>query len=192
MILILTPNIDTEGDAYKRLMAHLSRLQNIRVRVHREQGAEQCLTEVYLIGNTASLSINEVKALPGVERAGKYGIRVVAMEVTHESHIEEIREALELTGSPTGVMLQIGTRNTQNFELLKIVGRQREFPVLLKRGFGITLDESLNAAEYLASEGNHRVIFGLRGMKTNLGDPHRNFVDFAQVPVVKRLTRMPV
>ncbi|MGH9902874.1 MAG: 3-deoxy-7-phosphoheptulonate synthase, partial [Pyrinomonadaceae bacterium] len=75
---------------------------------------------------------------------------------------------------------------------LKIVGRQREFPVLLKRGFGITLDESLHAAEYLASEGNRKVVFGLRGMKTNIGDPHRNFVDFAHVPVVKRLTRMPV
>ena len=89
-------------------------------------------------------------------------------------------------------MLQIGTRNTQNFELLKIVGRQRELPVLLKRGFGITLEESLNAAEYLASEGNTRIIFGLRGMKTNMSDPHRNFVDFAHVPVIKRLTRMPV
>jgi 3-deoxy-7-phosphoheptulonate synthase len=89
-------------------------------------------------------------------------------------------------------MLQIGTRNTQNFELLKIVGRQQEFPVLLKRGFGITLDESLHAAEYLASEGNQKVVFGLRGMKTNIGDPHRNIVDFAHVPVVKRLTRMPV
>jgi 3-deoxy-7-phosphoheptulonate synthase len=64
--------------------------------------------------------------------------------------------------------------------------------VLLKRGFGITLSESLNAAEYLASEGNRKVIFGLRGVKTNMGDPHRNFPDFAHVPVVKRLTRMPV
>jgi len=64
--------------------------------------------------------------------------------------------------------------------------------VLLKRGFGITLEESLNAAEYLASEGNRRVVFGLRGMKSSLGDPHRNFVDFGHVPVVKRLTRMPV
>ncbi|MDD5403539.1 MAG: 3-deoxy-7-phosphoheptulonate synthase [Sulfuricella sp.] len=131
--------------------------------------------------------------LPWVfELAGKYGIRVIAMEVTHESHVDEIREALHQTGNPTGVMLQIGTRNTQNFELLKIVGRQQEFPVLFKRGFGITLDESLNAAEYLASEGNRKVVFGLRGMKTNMGDPHRNFVDFAHVPVVKRLTRMPV
>jgi len=126
------------------------------------------------------------------ELAGKYGIRVIAMEITHDSHLDEIREALDRTGKPTGVMLQIGTRNTQNFELLKIVGRQREFPVLLKRGFGITLEESLNAAEYLASEGNTRIVFGLRGMKTNMGDPHRNFVDFAHVPVVKRLTRMPV
>ncbi len=64
--------------------------------------------------------------------------------------------------------------------------------MLIKRGFGITLDESLNAAEYLATEGNRKVVFGLRGMKTNMGDPHRNFVDFAHVPVVKRLTRMPV
>ncbi|HXV07311.1 MAG TPA: hypothetical protein VD791_04740 [Burkholderiales bacterium] len=126
------------------------------------------------------------------EIAGKYGIRVVAMEVTHEAQVDEIRDALRETESPTGAMLQIGTRNTQNFELLKAVGRQRQFPVLIKRGFGITLDESLNAAEYLASEGNQRVIFGLRGMKTHMGDPHRNFVDFVHVPVVKRLTRMPV
>ena len=126
------------------------------------------------------------------ELAGKYGIKVIAMEVTHEAHVVEIREALQQTGNPTGIMLQIGTRNTQNFELLKKVGRQQDFPVLLKRGFGITLEESLNAAEYLASEGNRKVIFGLRGMKTNMADPHRNFVDFAHVPVVKRLTRMPV
>jgi 3-deoxy-7-phosphoheptulonate synthase len=57
---------------------------------------------------------------------------------------------------------------------------------------GITLDESLNACEYVASGGNRRIVFCLRGMKTNLGDPHRNFVDFGHVPVVKRLTRLPV
>ncbi len=133
------------------------------------------------------------QCLPYVfELAGKYDIRVIAMEITHDSHIDEINEALEQTGNPTGVMLQIGTRNTQNFELLKAAGRQKRFPVLLKRGFGITLDESLNAAEYLASEGNRKVIFALRGMKTNMGDPHRNFVDFSHVMPVKRLTRMPV
>jgi 3-deoxy-7-phosphoheptulonate synthase len=285
MILILTPDIQPENDAYQLLMAQLARLPNIQLRIHREQGAEHSLTEIYLIGNTVAIPIEDMKALPGVERvvrvsedyrvlgrhkddgrsahfdyqglrfgqdtlhvfaglcavdtpanveammralrdngqvctrmgaykprtspysfqghgkkclpyvfelAGKYGIKVIAMEITHESHIDEVNEALRETGDPTGVMLQIGTRNTQNFELLKIVGRQQEHPVLLKRGFGITLSESLNAAEYLATEGNRKVVFGLRGVKSNLADPHRNFIDFAHVPVVKSLTRMPV
>jgi len=125
------------------------------------------------------------------ELAGKYDIKVIAMEITHERQIEEIAACLEKTGQPTGVILQVGTRNIQNFELLKNIGRQQEFPVLLKRGFGITLSESLNAAEYLATEGNANVIFCLRGMKTELSKPHRNFVDFVHVPVIKRLTRMP-
>ena len=133
------------------------------------------------------------QCLPYVfELAGKHGIRVVCMEVTHDEHVDEIRAALAQTGNPTGVMLQIGTRNTQNFELLKAVGSQHEFPILFKRGFGITLHESLLAAEYVASGGNRNIAFCLRGMKTNFGDPHRNIVDFAHVPVVKRLTRMPV
>ena len=133
------------------------------------------------------------QCLPYVfELAGKYGIRVISMEVTRDEHLDEIREALRETGDPCGVMLQIGTRNTQNFELLKTVGSQRDFPILVKRGFGITLHESLLAAEYVASAGNRDIVFCLRGMKTNFGDPHRNLVDFAHVPVVKRLTRMPV
>ena len=120
------------------------------------------------------------QCLPYVfELAGKYGIRVISMEVTRDEHLDEIRAALRETGDPTGVMLQIGTRNTQNFELLKTVGSQRDFPILLKRGFGITLHESLLAAEYVASAGNRDIVFCLRGMKTNFGDPHRNLVDFA-------------
>ncbi len=126
------------------------------------------------------------------ELAGRYGIEVIAMEVTHESHLEEISDALREAGQPTGVMVQIGTRNAQNFELLKHVGRQTEFPVLFKRGMGIDLEESLNACEYVATNGNHRIVFCLRGVKTNLGDPHRNLVDFSHVPVVKRQTRLPV
>ncbi len=126
------------------------------------------------------------------ELAGRYGIKVIAMEILTESHLNEIRNGLREAGNPTGVMLQIGTRNAQNFELLKAVGQQDEFPVLFKRGFGITLEESLNACEYVASSGNHRVVFCLRGMKTSLGEPHRHLVDFGHVPVVKRLTRLPV
>ncbi|GIK87852.1 MAG: hypothetical protein KJ018_03770 [Burkholderiales bacterium] len=286
MILVLEPNTDPQGSDYRILIGQLGRLPGISHRVHREVGTEVTLTEIYLIGNTGALTVEQMQVLPCVQKvvrvseayrvlgrhkqgddrpssfeyngvrfgqdslqvfaglcavdspesveammkalqahgqvctrmgaykprtspyafqgygakclpyvfelAGKYGIRVIAMEITHESHVDEIREALRTTGHPTGVMLQIGTRNTQNFELLKLVGRQQELPVLIKRGFGITLDESLNAAEYLATEGNRKVVFCLRGMKTNMGDPHRNFVDFAHVPVVKRLTRMPV
>jgi len=143
--------------------------------------------------NPYSFQGHGATCLPWIfELAGKYDIRVIAMEITHDSHIDEIMRALRDSGQPTGVMLQIGTRNIQNFELLKAVGRQNELPVLVKRGFGITLDESLNATEYLASEGNQKIVFCLRGMKTNLGDPHRNFVDFAHVPAVRRLTHLPV
>ncbi len=126
------------------------------------------------------------------EIAGKYGIKVIAMEVTHQRHIEEINELLNKAGNPTGVMLQIGTRNAQNFELLREVGSQQTFPVLFKRGYGITLSESLHAAEYLAHAGNHQIIFCLRGVKSLFGSPHRNMVDFAHVPVIRRLTKMPV
>ena len=116
------------------------------------------------------------------ELAGKYEIKVVAMEITHENHLEEIDGCLAQAGNPTGVMLQIGTRNIQNFELLKAIGRQKKYPVLLKRGFGISLAESLNAAEYLASEGNSNVIFCLRGMKNSFAEPHRNMVAGGETP----------
>jgi 3-deoxy-7-phosphoheptulonate synthase len=132
------------------------------------------------------------KCLPYVfELAGKHGIKLVAMEVVDARQIEEIRAALKKAGKPTRVMFQVGTRNAQNFELLKALGKQKA-PVLFKRGMGITLEESLNACEYIASEGNPNIVFCLRGVKTHLGDPHRNLVDFAHVPVVRRQTRMPV
>ncbi|MFT7484908.1 MAG: 3-deoxy-7-phosphoheptulonate synthase [Candidatus Paceibacteria bacterium] len=131
--------------------------------------------------------------LPWVfESAGNHGVRIVSMEVTDARQIDEIRQALAVSGQATGVMLQVGTRNAQNFELLKAIGQQHEFPVLFKRGMGITLEESLNACEYIASEGNSDILFCLRGVKSHLGDPHRNLVDFAHVPVVRRQTRLPV
>lgn len=126
------------------------------------------------------------------ELAGKYDIKIIAMEITHERQLEEIVQALQQAGEPTGIMLQTGTRNAQNFELLRAIGSQRTFPILFKRGYGITLSESLHAAEYLAQSGNHNIIFCLRGVKSLFGSPHRNLVDFAHVSVIKRLTRMAV
>lgn len=121
--------------------------------------------------------------------AAEYGIKIIAMEITHERQLEEIEKHRP---SSVGVMLQIGTRNAQNFELLKEVGAQQKHPVLFKRGYGITLEESLSACEYINSHGNSKVIFCLRGMKSLFATPHRNFVDFAHVPVIHRLTNMPV
>jgi 3-deoxy-7-phosphoheptulonate synthase len=126
------------------------------------------------------------------ELAGKHSIRIIALEVCDGSQIDEVLGALQESGNATGVMLQIGTRNAQNFELLKRAGQQQVLPVLYKRGMGLTLEESLNACEYVASEGTLNVVLGLRGVKTHLSTPHRNLVDFSHVPVAQRLTRLPV
>ena len=198
MILILSPNTQPDSAEYRQLIDHLGHLPKIKTRIHQEKGTQQTLTEIYLIGDTASLSLEDMESLPGVERAvriseeyrilgrhkgdtrptqfeyngvrfgqdnlnvfaglcavdtpqhvemmmkalqehgqvctrmgaykprtspyafqghgkaclpwvfelaGKYGIKVIAMEITHESHADEIREALKQTGNPTGVML---------------------------------------------------------------------------------------
>ena len=150
-------------------------------------GAYKPRTSPYTFGGL------EEKCLPYVfELAGKYGIEVIAMEVTHESQVEHIDRQLERQGRPTGVMLQTGTRNAQNFELLRFLGKQQTYPVLYKRGFGITLQESIQAAEYIALGGNDHIIFCLRGVKSQAAALHRNMVDFSQVPLVKRLIKSPV
>src|SRR6266542_6451785 len=96
MLLILTPNIDPESDVYRQLLAHLGSLQNIQVRIHREQGVEQSLTEVYLIGNTAAISLPDMSSLPGVERAVRVSeeYRVLGRHkgsVRSEEHTSELQ-----------------------------------------------------------------------------------------------------
>jgi 3-deoxy-7-phosphoheptulonate synthase len=87
-------------------------------------------------------------------------------------------------------VLQIGTRNMQNFSLLKEVGRC-ERPVLLKRGMYSTLDEWLNCAEYVLSEGNEAVILCERGIRT-FERYTRNTLDLSAVPAIKELSRLPI
>lgn len=127
-----------------------------------------------------------------LELAATYGIKIIAMEITHESQLDAINDILTQQNNSTKILVQIGTRNAQNFELLKAVGNQQDFAILYKRGYGISLEESIAACEYLAHAGNNKIIFCLRGMKSQFATPHRNFVDFAHVPVIKRLTKMPV
>ncbi|UCF93679.1 MAG: 3-deoxy-7-phosphoheptulonate synthase [Desulfobacterales bacterium] len=87
-------------------------------------------------------------------------------------------------------MLQIGTRNMQNFSLLKEVGRSGR-PVLLKRGMYSTLEEWLNCAEYILSEGNPDVILCERGIRT-FETYTRNTLDLSAVPAMKELTHLPI
>jgi len=87
-------------------------------------------------------------------------------------------------------VLQIGTRNMQNFALLKEVGRAGR-PVLLKRGMYSTLEEWLNCAEYVLSEGNPDVILCERGIRT-FESYTRNTLDLSAVPAIKELTHLPI
>jgi 3-deoxy-7-phosphoheptulonate synthase len=87
-------------------------------------------------------------------------------------------------------MLQIGARNTQNFALLKEVGRSKK-PVLLKRGMMTTIEELLMSAEYILSSGNPNVILCERGIRT-FETATRNTLDLSAVPVLKGLTHLPV
>jgi 3-deoxy-7-phosphoheptulonate synthase len=87
-------------------------------------------------------------------------------------------------------VLQIGTRNMQNFALLKEVGKVQR-PVLLKRGMFSTLEEWLNCAEYILSEGNPDVILCERGIRT-FENYTRNTLDLSAVPAIKELTHLPI
>lgn len=87
-------------------------------------------------------------------------------------------------------VLQVGARNMQNFSLLKAVGRQPK-PVLLKRGMSATIEEWLLAAEYIMAYGNFNVILCERGIRT-FERATRNTLDINAVPVVKRLSHLPV
>jgi len=87
-------------------------------------------------------------------------------------------------------MIRIGTRNMANFTLLAELGRQPK-PVMLKRGFTATIEEWLNAAEYVYKEGNHQIVLCERGIRT-FESQTRNTLDISAVPVVKSLSHLPV
>lgn len=87
-------------------------------------------------------------------------------------------------------IFQVGTRNMQNFSLLKALGRQRK-PVMLKRGLSATIEEWLMSAEYIMAGGNHDVILCERGIRT-FEQHSRNTFDISAFPIVKKLSHLPV
>jgi len=124
---------------------------------------------------------------------GEEGLRLLkkAHDETGLSTITEVTDEAALDMALKYVdMVQIGARNMQNFQLLKAVGNTK-VPVLLKRGMSATIDEWLNAAEYILSEGNENVVLCERGIRT-FETETRNTLDLSAVAVVKTKSHLPI
>lgn len=117
-----------------------------------------------------------------IEAAQKYNLPVV-------TELMDVRD-IELFLKYEVDVIQIGTRNMQNFQLLKEVGKL-DIPVILKRGMSATIKEWLMAAEYIAAEGNLKIILAERGIRT-FEDSYRNVLDVSSIPYLKRETHLPV
>lgn len=125
------------------------------------------------------LGLEGLKILKRV--ADEYDMAVIS-EIVNPADIEVAVEYLDV--------IQIGARNMQNFELLKAAGSVKK-PVLLKRGLAATLDEFVNAAEYIIAQGNDQIILCERGIRT-YEKATRNTLDISAVPILKQETHLPV
>ncbi len=148
------------------------------------------------------------KAGASILRGGAFKPRTspYAFQGLKEEGLKLLAKAREITGLPVitevvnpetaelvaeyADILQIGTRNAQNFELLKKIGQLRK-PVLLKRGMSMTIQELLMSAEYILSEGNQSVVLCERGIRT-FETATRNTLDLSAIPVLKEKTHLPV
>lgn len=121
------------------------------------------------------------------------GLEMMAM-AKEKTGLKIVTEVVDVESVPVvceyADMLQIGSRNMQNFQLLKTVGKTNK-PVLLKRGLSATLNEWLNAAEYIMSEGNYNVVLCERGIRT-YEEYTRNTLDLSAVAAVKNISHLPI
>ena len=120
-----------------------------------------------------------LKILSKVRKDTGIGIVTELMDTDNADAVEEAAD-----------IIQIGTRNMQNFSLLKRVAKAKK-PVLLKRGMSATLEEWLMAAEYVMAGGNYDVILCERGVRT-FSDHSRNTLDLSVIPPVKKLSHLPI
>ncbi|MGK7872903.1 MAG: 3-deoxy-7-phosphoheptulonate synthase [Xenococcaceae cyanobacterium] len=123
------------------------------------------------------------KALRLLAKARRVANLGIVTEVMDTANLEKVAQVADI--------IQIGTRNMQNFPLLKRVGKINK-PVLLKRGFAATIEDWLMAAEYILAAGNPNVILCERGIRTFDRQYTRNTLDLAAVPVLRGLTHLPI
>ena len=127
----------------------------------------------------------------GLGEAGLQALRRAADQYDMDVLTEVMApEQVALTAQYADI-LQIGARNMQNFALLKAVGQTRR-PVMLKRGLAATIDDVLNAVEYILAGGNSQVMITERGIRTFDNKYTRNTLDVGAVPVLQKLTHLPV
>jgi 3-deoxy-7-phosphoheptulonate synthase len=115
------------------------------------------------------------------EARSETGLLIVS-EIVSIASIEQAAKYVDV--------FQIGARNMQNFQLLREVGRMKT-PVLLKRGLASTIEEWLNAAEYIMNEGNYNIILCERGIRT-FETYTRNTLDLSAIPLVKEISHLPI
>ena len=125
------------------------------------------------------MGLDGLKILDKARAATGIGIVTELMDTEHADAVEQSAD-----------IIQIGTRNMQNFSLLKRVSRAKK-PVLLKRGMAATLEEWLMAAEYVMAGGNYNVILCERGIRS-FSDHSRNTLDLSVIPPAKKLSHLPV
>jgi len=124
---------------------------------------------------------------------GENGLKILkkAREITGLPIITEVMDTRDISlVSEYADILQIGSRNMQNYSLLKEIGKTNK-PVMLKRGMNSTINEWMNAAEYILSEGNKKVILCERGIRT-FESEYRSTLDLNSIPAIKVITNLPV
>ncbi|MHB1295484.1 MAG: 3-deoxy-7-phosphoheptulonate synthase [Anaerolineae bacterium] len=162
------------------------------------ESREQLLETAYAVQEAGAQILRAGAFKPRTSPYSFQGLGADALEMLAEVRAEtglpictEVMapEQVELVGQFADI-LQIGTRNMQNYSLLHAVGKLGK-PVLLKRGMMSTMEELLMAAEYILSNGNYQVILCERGIRT-FETYTRNTLDLSAVPVLKQLTHLPV
>ncbi len=124
---------------------------------------------------------------------GAEGIRLL-LEAKRATGLPIVTEIMDIRNLPLFEdvdIIQVGARNTQNFDMLKELGKTHK-PILLKRGLAGTIKELLMSAEYIMANGNEDVILCERGIRTYESTYTRNTLDLSAVPVLKKLTHLPV
>lgn len=129
--------------------------------------------------NFQGLGIEGLKILDSLRK--KYNVKIVS-EIIDKEHIGIMSKTVDI--------LQVGTRNMQNYSLLKALGKV-DIPVILKRGMSATIDEFKYAAQYISNGGNKKIILCERGIRS-FDNSTRNLLDLSCVAIIKKETNYPI